>query len=573
VPLGIRAESVFRLAPLSVAEGRALFVERAASAGLAHAWSAADLERVDRVCAALDRSPLAIELAAGLAANMSLADIERSLPDRFGLLRTSDPSLPHRHRALEAAIAWSFELLSDAEKRLFARLAVFAASFTFDAALAVAGEGKRPFLSLVEKSMVQRDETNADRYRLLFSLGEFARQRFAEDPQAGDVRARHARYFAELAIAARIDERTRDQKRLLKTIDLELPDLRSALRTLFAGSAPDAALGIEATLALNYYHSARGYFAEGLTALDAARQAAPPGSLDFARVQAAAGKLLFRQRRFAAAKATDEAALAIFRERGTRADVARLLTEIAAVMISLRDPEAARALLDEALPLAVLEGLENTQAVILGNLAVLANAEGDQARFVALTTESARLSKRAGDRRFLARSLDDLAGAEFVAGRHDAAIAMLREALAIVHSVDDVPLAAEITCDLGDVLLAAGRASEARDHFAKSLDAAASLALNYTLGQSLIGLGGVALESGDPRLAARLLGAGASVAAATVPTSVNTSLIARTRAALIERLGEAEFERECRLGEFLEVEDAIALAKGRAARDGTGAPA
>lgn len=573
VALGIRAESVFRLAPLSVAEARALFVERTRSAGIAAGWSAEDLQHVDRVCAALDRSPLAIELAAGLAANMSVAAIERSLPDRFALLRTSDPSLPLRHRALEATIAWGFELLSDAERRLFERLAVFPASFTFDSALAVAGESKRAFLGLVEKSMVQRDETNADRYRLLFSLAEFAQQRFAEDPQAEDVRARHARHFARLALAARTTERSQDQKRWLKSVDLELADFRAALQYLLAGSADDAALGVAATLALNTFYYLRGYFAEGLASLEAARPLTRPGSLERAAVLAASGKLLFRQRRFAPANAAHSEALAIFREFDARADVARTLTELGAVTISLRDPATARALLDEALPLAEREGLEGTQAVIIANLAVIAHAEGDQARFVALTTESARLSKRAGDRRFLARSLDDLAGAEFIAGRHDAAIEMLNEALAIAEELDDVPLIAELTCDLADVMLAAGRAREAHLHFIEGLSAAASLGLNYTIGQALMGLAGVALESGDARLAAKLLGAGAGAAVATVATPVNSSLFARTRAAVVARIGEAEFERERRLGEFLEIDDAIALAKARVPCDPAKTPA
>jgi tetratricopeptide (TPR) repeat protein len=253
--------------------------------------------------------------------------------------------------------------------------------------------------------------------------------------------------------------------------------------------------------------------------------------------------------------------------------VARTLAELGAVSISLHEPETARALLDEALRLARAEGLEDTEAMIFGNLAVLANAAGDHADFLALTTESARLAKRAGDRRFLARSLDDLAGAEFMAGRHEAAIGILDEALRIANELDDVPLIAELTCDLGDVLLDAGRVTAAHEKFIESLDAAASLALHYTIGQALLGLAGVALASAEPQVAARLLGAGSAVAAATIPTSVNSSLLTRTRAAIVERIGAAEFERERRLGEFAELEDAIALAKARVAGGAPRTPA
>ncbi len=562
VPLGIRAESIFRLAPLSEGEARALFVERTRNAGIAVALTPEELERIDRVCAALDRSPLAIELAAGLAANLGIADIERCLPDRFALLRTNDPSLPQRHRALAATIAWSFELLSDVEQHLFERLAVFAGSFTFDAALAVTGESKVAFIGLVEKSMVQRDETNADRYRLLFSLARFAQERFAVTAECDAVRLRHARFFAALATRPHRDEQARSRPRWTKEVELELQDVRVALRYLLAGPADAAAAGVQAVLALAPFFNTRGYYGEALEWLEAARQRTTPESSEYARVRYWTGKFLMVQRKFREAHAATSEALRIFRALSSDSDVARALAELGAISISMRDLETARRLLDEALPLAERAGLEGTQALILTNLGVLAWAADDVARAVALATEAARLCKRAGDRRFLAHILDDLAGAEFVSGRPAAAVDLLNEALGIAHELDDVWLITELSGDLGDVLLAAGRVPEARGHFITSLDAAASLGLGYQLQHALMGLAGVSVERGDARLAARLLGAGAAAAEVSIVTRVNESLYSRTRAAIIERIGEPDFERERRIGELLEREAAIALAYG-----------
>jgi predicted ATPase/DNA-binding SARP family transcriptional activator len=560
IALGIQAENVFRLTSLSENEARALFIERTRSAGITRSLSSQELSRVDNVCATLDRSPLAIELAAGLGANLGIADIERCLPERFALLRTNDPSMPQRHRALEAAIAWSFELLSPSEQRLFECLAVFVGSFTFEAVLAVTRDSKRTFIGLVEKSMVQRDETNADRYRLLFSLAQFAQERFAVNPEADVVRRRHADYFAALATQPDRTEHPRGRARWTKAVELELPDVRAALHFLLAGPGDAVSAGVEAVLALAPFFKTRGYFDEGLAWIAAAQPLMAQGSQEYARARFWTGEFMMIQRKFPEAHAATSEALALFRALSSEADVARALAELGAISISMRDFEAARRLLDEGLPLAQRTGLAVTQAVILANLGVLAWGADDIPLAIEFATEAARLCKAAGDRRFLAHVLDDLAAAEFLAGRHGAAIDLLNEALGIAQGLGDVPLIASLRSDLGDVLLAAGSVAEAREHFARSLEDAAALDLGYTIQHSLMGLAGVSIARGDALLAARLLGAGAAAAEASIVTRVNESLFLRTKAAVIERIGERDFERELQMGELLHLEDAIALA-------------
>jgi tetratricopeptide (TPR) repeat protein len=429
----------------------------------------------------------------------------------------------------------------------------------------VAGESKRTFIGLVEKSMVQRDETNADRYRLLFSLAQFAQERFAASPEAGAVRRRHADYFA--AIATRSDRTGRTdpaggRTRWAKAVELELQDVRAALHFLLAEPGDAASAGVRAVLALGPFFKSRGYFAEGLAWIDAAQKFAAPGSEEHARARFWTGEFLMIQRKFPQAHAATSEALAIFRTLDSDADVARALAELAAISISMREFDAARQLLDEGLPLAERAGLAGTLAVILANLGVLAWGADDIPLATRFATEAARLCKVAGDRRFLAHVLDDLAAAEFLAGRHAAAVDLLNEALDIAQRLGDVPLVASLRSDLGDVLLAAGRVPEAREQFARSLEDAASLGLGYTIQHSLMGLAGVSVDRGDALLAARLLGAGAAAAEASIVTRVNESLFLRTKAAVIERIGEHDFERERRIGELLELEEAIALAHG-----------
>ena len=128
--------------------------------------------------------PLAIELAAARVRGMTPADIARRLDQRLRLLASSDRLAPGRHRTLDAAVRWSYELLDDTQRRVFDRLAVFAGPFTIEAAEAVvSGDGVDEWevldaiLALVDKSLVVADETaDATRYRLLETMRQFGRR-------------------------------------------------------------------------------------------------------------------------------------------------------------------------------------------------------------------------------------------------------------------------------------------------------------------------------------------------------------------------------------------------------------
>jgi len=563
--LGIGAESVYRLNPLSESEARALFIERTRGAGFAGHWSPADHGSIDRICALLDRSPLAIELAAGLCAAMPLADLERLLPQRLALLRTSDPSVPERHRSLEAAIVWSYELLEDSERRLFERLGVFPASFRFEAAVGICDGTAAAMRGLVEKSMLQRDETHPDRYRFLFSLAEFAQSRFARNPEAGAVRDRHARHFAELALFGEdveIPGFFRGEKRWLRDLDEELENVRAALGRLLAGAGDDLRLGVRMARALERFFAMRGYYAEGLAWLERARAGTTPGSREDALVRYKIGRFNLRQGANAQGLAAIVETIPIFRAASSDLDLARALADAGAIALVTGDTAKAQAALDEALEIAERAGLSSVKAGILGNLGILAASQGDFARSSEAFTDAARLFKRMGDRRFLARMLANLAGNDYMNERYDAAVATLTEALEIARGIGAAMLGADILCELGLALLASGRVDAARERFTEALAAVAPLGLPYETAHALLGFADVAATCGDARIAARLAGAAAPFIERDLRRAHPHAPYQRVRAAAVERLGEAEFERERRLGELLELEAAIELARG-----------
>jgi predicted ATPase/DNA-binding SARP family transcriptional activator len=186
--LGVEGEAVYEVLPLDPAgDGTELFQRRAAA--VLPAWSPdpGDLDRIPGLCAGLDGIPLAIELAAAQCRMLSIGQIADALENRFDVLVDGPVDLPARHRALEATVAWSHQLLEPEERRLFHRLSVFAAGFDLDAAGAVGGQTPvlPPLSALVRKSLVSVEPGTAPRrYRLLETLRQYALRELDPDDLA-----------------------------------------------------------------------------------------------------------------------------------------------------------------------------------------------------------------------------------------------------------------------------------------------------------------------------------------------------------------------------------------------------
>ena len=203
-PLHLEGEHVHRLGGLGVPEPAArLFLERAGAERLGDEDAAAVAELVGR----LDGLPLAIELAAGRLNSLSVRELARSLADRLSLLGDESRVALARQRTLETAIAWSYELVPATEQGILRRIAIFPASFDAAAAEAVAAGGDvqpeavRPALArLVDASLLAADRrSDATRYRLLFTVRTFARQRLRDCGEHEAVARRHRDAYLALA--------------------------------------------------------------------------------------------------------------------------------------------------------------------------------------------------------------------------------------------------------------------------------------------------------------------------------------------------------------------------------------
>lgn len=216
---------------------------------------------VQRVCAALDGLPLAIELAAARVRTLPVGEIASRLDDRFGLLSRGSRVAESRHRTLRAVVEWSWDLLDEDERLLARRLTVFAGGTTLDDAEAVCAVPDIAELlpSLVDRSLVER---TGDRYRMLETIRAFFAGKLAEAGETERLRRTHAEYFVALAEEAAPMLRAGDQLIWLARLDAAYDDLLAALR--WAAEA-DVRLALRLSASLVTYWWMRGRRFEGST--------------------------------------------------------------------------------------------------------------------------------------------------------------------------------------------------------------------------------------------------------------------------------------------------------------------
>jgi len=197
----------FPIDELSNMESVRLFTERAAVASPEFAISPHNALAIAQICQRLDGIPLAIELAVARVKTLTVEQISKRLDDRFNLLKSGLRTALPRHQTLRATIEWSYDLLSEKERILFRRLAVFAGGWTLEAAEEVCGGNGiessdiLDLLSqLINKSLVMVETSAGEaRYRRLETIRQFAREQLAQSGEVEQIHTRHLKYFLELA--------------------------------------------------------------------------------------------------------------------------------------------------------------------------------------------------------------------------------------------------------------------------------------------------------------------------------------------------------------------------------------
>jgi predicted ATPase/class 3 adenylate cyclase len=447
--LGLQAERIYEVPPMAISDGHALFVDRASAVRPGFQPD----EHVNAICDAVDQLPLAIELAAARVRALSTAAIHERLGERLGLLASRNRDVEERQRTLEATIAWSYDLLDDAERRVLRSLSVFAGGCALAAAEAVAGADVDSLESLLDKSLIRHrvGETGEDRYWMLETIREYAQRELDHEGEADAAGTRHAAFFADLA--GRVDAPSTyavsDAQRDLFVSDRANFDEAHA-RALATGDGASALRFVRrlgrATGVVG--GSARDWYAKGvasLALLGGAREDRAWALVRTARVATLAGD-------FARARSWLDEADALFEELGDghgSADAigARCVVELStgnydrAVELAERLAALAQAL-DDADPAAAAAGTRTpseaawTLAWALLGQALMENDRSAAERSRALFTARADAGA-AGTLVEQAASLNDLSRSLFVLEAYSEAIATGQRALGKLLELED----------------------------------------------------------------------------------------------------------------------------------------
>jgi len=459
-----------------------LFLERARSRLPAFVLTSENAPAVVNVCRRLDGIPLAIELATARMTALAVEQIAERLEDSLGLLTTGSRTAAPRQRTLKATLAWSYELLSEPERKLFGRLSVFAGGWTLEAAEAVGAEpGARGGIEedevldllgrLVDKSLVVAEagaEEGAPRYKMLEPVRQYGWEQLEETEQ---VRERHASYYLALVEEAEPELIGAKQVAWLERLTTEYGNLRAALNWFLdeEGAEPEerARMGLRLAAALGRFWGHHGP-SEGREWLEKglAKSGASPASLR-----------------------------------------AKALNEAGFIAIYHLDPQAL-AMLEEAL--ALFKELEDQsgQALSINYLAHTTGILANHERVTTLREEAeALLEEPVEDRRAAAHLHLTLGMMAIIEQDHEQVVIRIEEALALFREVKDVRSCAQCLTIMGIAAVGRGDARRAARVFEETLRLLRQLKDKIGTFYSLIGAAGVAVLRGQPIRAARLFGA------------------------------------------------------------------
>jgi predicted ATPase/DNA-binding CsgD family transcriptional regulator len=465
---------------LADCESTVLFMQQARAVRSDFEVSAENALDIAKICVRLEGLPLAIELAAARIKLLTPRALLARLMSRLETLTGGAHDLPARQQTLRNTIAWSYNLLHEGEKTLFARLAVFAGGWSLEAAEIVCGENLSVAVldglaSFMDKSLIQQtgEDSSEPRFTMLETIREYALERLKESQQEEALRARHASYFTDFAERAGNALYSRYRSAGLTHLEAEQNNFRSALSWSLAG---DPEPGLRLIAALGTCWRIRSYLVEGFDwaqrLLDKGINVAPEVRAN--ALSSASRLLACYLGKYADALRMSREALDLARKSGDRRSTADALYARGAALLETHVAEA-RSLFDEALALfqafddqwgvahimnvkgevARLEG-DNEAAeqlyqqalthfrqfgnpwganIALQNLAYVAQHRNDYERAKSLFAEALRTSQELKDVLSVANCLAGLAGIFALLGQRERAAQLFSAAEALRDSL------------------------------------------------------------------------------------------------------------------------------------------
>ena len=507
-PLGVTGEATWQVPSLALADDAIeLFADRARLAKTDFAIADDNAAAVAEICRRLDGMPLAIELAAARVRALSLTEIVDSLHDRFRLLTGGSRTAVRRQQTLRASVDWSHALLTDTERILFRRLAVFLGGFDLDAAQAVAGaDGVERYqvldqlTLLVDKSLVVAENTGGPtRYRLLETVRQYALEKLGESGEAESVRSRHRDYYESMAALLDAPART-DYEQRLDQVDVEMDNLRSALGWNLENADTQRALLMASSLRPLWM--TRGRILEGRAWFDTVLAEDDPNNVELPpafRVRALADTAVLKVF-MGGSMDQAERALAIARELGDPALLTRALTACGFIAGIIYNAEGARTYYSEASVFARRLDDRWSLSQILAWQANTGVNVGDPNAARAAGAEGRDLADAIGDRPNSRICRQALAFVQLMEGDAIGAVAGFRGLSAECEAAHDEFLKPVSRMGLAVALAQRGEVDEARAVADTALETAAGLD-EYFQGMGHAASATTALAAGDVSVA------------------------------------------------------------------------
>jgi anti-anti-sigma factor len=550
--LHLSLEREYTVPPLSVPESLAptsagelarseavrLFVERARGVKENFALTEENARSVAEICARVDGLPLAFELAAARIKILSPQAILSRLDHRLKLLKGGARDLPNRQQTISGAMEWSYELLTEGEKQLFRRLAVFAGGFTMEAAEAVAGgdtQAGKPLVdvlegiaSLADKSLLAaKPRSGHVRFRMLEVVREYALDRLEASGEAEEMRSHHGAYFLAFAEEAEPHLQGSQPAGWLSRLEEDHDNIRAAMRWWFTRDVRAAArLGA----AIRYFWDFQGHLAEGL--------------------------------------AVSKEILSL-RDRVPKTVRWKLLSVAGNLAKFQGDYETARKMYEEGLSDGHAAHDLRQIALSCRGLGGLAYEQGDHASACRFVEEALAAARESNDQFGTARSLNMVGDLARSLGDDAAARPFYEEALAICRQLGNKYATANIVINLAAAEYGEGDYEGACVHFTEGLTMARDsgdsiLGDKIAISYSLDGLAALAARRGETELAAKLAGA-----TERLRESINYNVEPAERrfrdaylSSLRAALSEDDFTRAYGQGRTLSVDEGVTLALG-----------
>jgi predicted ATPase/tRNA A-37 threonylcarbamoyl transferase component Bud32 len=543
-----------------------LFVDRAQAGRPDFTLDESNAAAVIEICAALDGVPLAIELAAARIKTMPADALLARLRKSLDILTGGARDLPARQRTMRAAISWCHDLLTDEERMVFRRLAVFAGGAQPSDAASVCGKGmdsidaEDALVSLANHSLIrqQTDARGEPRYVMLRPIHAFATEAVSAAGELDETSDRHAALFRSIALAADSHVSAGDET-WLDRLDVERDNLRTAFERLVACGATTDALRM--AVALWRFWEARSYAREGLDAIRrllATPLADAPFRLRLAALYAG-GVLADACNDFETGRHLFEQHLELTKQIGDPRAMSVASNNLAVLLMRQGDVDGAIPLFAQAVAAIVESG--DARAAAIGEVN-LGNAERSRRHFDAARTHyenALRVFTDAGDSTNQAWSLSHLGTLERDQGDRAAARERYRESLRVFSDLKNRRGMASVLIDLGQMAAEDGKLLEARALLEESLTHVAEVGDQRGMVRVFEVLAGVLAKGGLNERAIRLAGAVAGLRdrlGAPMSDGERDQLEASILPA-VEKLGESAAESAWRKGLDMTMEDVL----------------